>query len=272
MFFILFFTVFTSCKNEDITKYEYYRNGNLHFKFLYDSEDTSNYWLYVYYEDTNAIKSRSRVENYLNNGGYFEYNKDKSIHIQGMYKNNLKNGVFREYGNNGNVITEKLFFKDTLYLQYALFENKDRNQKKMIYSSHTDNQSLILGEMYYDSSDDIIDSLSYLFVVDAPDTVQLNEQFTFSIKVFHPDLKNILSFQAGTFNNQFRVINDTVIKQAIKSKDEIECETNSDMRGYQVFTGELNYLIEYLDSNNNNVIDTFHTPVYFDYFVDKTFK
>lgn len=231
-----------SCKKEEKEINEYYPDGKLWKKSVFESskDKDKNYTLYEFYE-SGAIRSVTRFENGLRQGRCISfYDRSEAAESVFFYDHDKLSGIGRYYTKDGILTDKGLFINDSLVVKEEFFTNG--KYTKLSVFTKKDGTFIQNGKMLYDDQNRVgLDNSEY-YLASSADSVRVGDSLEVNVMFFAPGQdRGRIALTLGRFDENLVSLS----REKIILSDTLSARFyyKPDRKGYNLITGKLLYVI-----------------------------
>lgn len=272
IFCLLIFIGF-SCKETSSQKEFYYKTGELKQKIVYtDAKDTTTFHDTIYYKNGNLWLIR-KVINGQFEGKTFKFKQNGNLETIMTYDNNKLHGLIADFNNQGKIFGKCLFIngKPINTIKFAHTKNKKRF-RKTIFRIHTENDTTFerMGHLIYTKSNNIIDSSSFYYNIEAEDTINYGEQYHFKL-TFHNNYDYSLKLLIGELNKDLQFVHPDKVYTYSSPGKTVEGAIGGFEPGWNLFLGKL-YVYPDPQNKHPNAVDEYEFIVFKEVYVQSFYN
>jgi hypothetical protein len=267
IFCLLIFIGF-SCKETSIQKEFYYKTGELKQKIVYpDKKDTTTFHDTSYYKNGNPMKIK-QVKNGQLEGKVLDFFKNGVLEYVRTYKNGKVHGLAVDFNQKKEVIVKCFVIngKPINTIEYAHTKNKEYI-RETVFQLHIKNDTTFkrIGHLVYTDSNNIIDSSSFYYNIEAKDTINYGDSYRFSL-TFHNDYNYSLKLLIGELNEDLNFVNPDKINTYTSPRKTVRGETRAYEPGWNLLLGKL-YVYPDPQNKHPNAADEYEFIVFKEFYV-----
>jgi hypothetical protein len=241
--FLLSVSLLISCKKEEKEINEYYPDGKIWKKSVFESAEDKekNYTLYEFYE-SGAIKSVTRFENGLKQGRCISfYERSEAAESVFFYENDKISGIGRYYAKDGMITDKGLFINDSLVVKEEFYTNNKYTRLSVFTKKNgafTQN-----GKLLYDDQNRVGLENSEYYLTFSADSVRFGDSLQVRVIFFAPgkDRGHIALTLGRLDENLVSLSRERVILSDSLSTTFYYKPVR---KGYNLITGKLLYVID----------------------------
>lgn len=262
--FLLLLIIITSCndsKQFEVIKY-YDGTTNIKSKKLFSTNrdvEKGNYFIENYSENGNLSEISEFHDDNLN-GLSRKFSDSGNVIFKCVFKNNIENGISKWYNEEQFLTSERLIIdgKEYLYKQFVrniFWDTLSGEILDTIYGyriyRNIDGTYKLESDIKLDNLLEPIDSLSFYFKTNIPDTVKVSDTLYFTIELVLNDSETYgkLVLYMGELTNNFSLRDTVSFFSAERESRTIKAKYFTNQMGYQIVTGLID--VEVLDLNNS---------------------
>ena len=239
--FILIVFILFSCKDKSSQKEFYYKTGELKEKIVYpDAKDTTTFHGTIYYKNGKPMKIVQIVDNQVE-GKMYVFNQNGNLKDIETYKNNKLHGLSARFNSKGEILNKCFFLngKPINTIEFAHTKNKKRFRDG-VFRIHTENDTTFerMGHLIYTDSNNIIDSSSFYYKIEAEDTINYGKQYHFKL-TFHNNYNYSLKLLVGELNKDLQFIHPNKVYTYTSPGKSVEGAIGGYEPGWNLFLGKL---------------------------------
>jgi len=240
LIFIILLTV--SCSNQNEKSIYFDGTKKVKERIIYTDNENNGNFVSLTYDKQGNLLTKSNFVDYKYHGLSIKYYKNGSINEVRTFKDGLFNGIQRWYNNENRLITETLILDNYVMLEKKFRRSHIGDSISYAYITYRIRDSIAYEEetsIYLDSNMIPIDSLSFYYDINIPDTVSMSDSTTFSIDLCYQDVGNsaLIRFFEGPLNHDFTLIDTLRTFYSNNSKNKILGKFKPSQKGYELFTG-----------------------------------
>lgn len=286
---IIFFLIFAfSCKKKnEWIRYTYHENGAIKEKYVYSSKDNIDDFKAYLYSIDNVLIKETEIKDNLFDGKSKIYYKNGNLREIIHYKKGIQNGKRYMFHDNGNLFQTLSYENDTLHgivkkfdkeeqlkeeffyikgkqvVFKEFFKSIDGKYAKTTYNLVSDTAYYELGQLVYSVKDKVpVDEMSFMYLVNSPDSVDVNDKCTIEI-LFIDDQDWDLELFVGELNQNLNFVNKPILIN--ESNDVLRFTVDTKKKGYNLIMGKLFISSHKMDLDKDH--ENIEFVVYIDFFV-----
>ncbi|MBN1144468.1 MAG: hypothetical protein JXA72_08590 [Bacteroidales bacterium] len=240
---LLSVSLLISCKKEEKEFNEYYPDGKLWKKSVYESskDKDKNYTLFEFFE-SGSIKSVTRFENGMKQGRCISYyDRNEVAESVFFYENDKLSGIGRYYGKDGMITDKGLFINDSLVVKEEFYTNGKYTQLRVFTKK---NGAFIQnGKMLYDDQNRVgLDNSEYYLAFSA-DSVRVDDSLEVRVMFFALGKDDgHIALTLGRFDENLVSLS----REKIILSDSLSTTFfyKPSRKGYNLITGKLLYVVD----------------------------
>lgn len=237
--FIVFCFSLNTCTDKQNTKYEYYKNGKIKKKVIYDSpKDSTSFTAFIYFKNGN-ISHKTTFDNGKREGNYFAYYRNGNIKMDFFYQKGQRHGVQKEYTPRGELKKESFYLNEKHILLKEFYESRKGNLSKANCYLVKDSVLRRIGSYIYNKNNIIKDNASFYYKVYGKDTIKINDTTSYGIKFFNKREDFLFNLQIGKLKKDLKFADSTEVKEYTTYKDSIVYTFVPEKTGNQLLLGRI---------------------------------
>lgn len=245
---ILFVILIYSC-NQKLEKVEYFENGSLKEKYLFQSKEdiktNSNYDRYRYYEN-GSLKDYVSIRNGTNEGEFLSYYDNGLIRSITPYKEGKKNGAEWLYTRKEELAEENFYLNDSVLIKMKSYWAEGNTINYYYYADEDTLEEM--GILVFDKKNILTPENSYYYYIESSDTTKLNDKYSLTIETHTFGKPNIIdSVLIGNFDENYEFTDIKSVSKLMGESNKLAYELKPDRTGSNLIMGKI--YISVLEAN-----------------------